>query len=168
MQTSALKSKLSVTPERKENLEGFKLCRLRPVALGGRLFFCEVQALFFFSFFFKVPILGAGSGPSSTESHLHGVTAAGPHWPRLSLQPPPHPRWLPGSILGLHIGFVPLTGVSLRPGILPEFLASHVYVLDVPLLFACKTLTLLPFWTIFSTFTLEFALLLFPSSRLFH
>ena len=42
MQTSALKSKLSVMPERKETLEGFKLCRMRRVTLGGRLFFREV------------------------------------------------------------------------------------------------------------------------------
>lgn len=141
MQTSALKSKLSVMPERKETLEGFKLCRMRRVTLGGRLFFREVQALLFF-FFFKVPILGAGSGPSSTECHLHGVTAAGPHWPRLSLKPPPHPCWLPGSILGLHVRLHAAHGSVPPSRILPEFLAFHVCALDVPLLFACKTLTL--------------------------
>ena len=52
MQTSALQSKLSVTPERKENLEGLKLCRRRPVPLGGRLFFSAVQALLFRLFVF--------------------------------------------------------------------------------------------------------------------
>lgn len=96
MQTSALKSKLSVTPERKENLDGFKLCRRRPVTLvgGGRAggsFSVKSRHCFFVCLFFKVPIPGAGFGPSSTESHLLGVTAAGPHWPRLSLKRPPHP-----------------------------------------------------------------------------
>lgn len=164
MQTSALKSKLSVTPERKENLEGFKLCRMRLVTLGGWLIFCEVQALLSF---FKVPILGAGLGllaqnPICTGSRpwstlAKALSAAAPPSP---LAPWLHP-WAPH-------GFMPLTGVPVRPGILPELLASHAYVLDVPLLFACKTLTLSRFWTIFSTFTVEFALLLFPSSRLFY
>lgn len=134
MQTSALKSKLSVTPERKENLEGFKLCRMRPVTLGGRLIFCEVQALLSF---FKVPILGAGLGllaqnPICTGSRPWSTLAK----PLCSRPPiPAGSRLHPGA---LH-GFMPLTGVPVRPGILPELLASHAYVLDVPLLFACKT-----------------------------
>ena len=100
--------------------------------------------------FFKVPILGAGSGGLKRGTPLRGVTAPGPHCPRLSL------KWhLLSSLappLGSKSGLMLLPGIPLPPGILPESLASRVYISDVSMLFACKTLTLLSFWTNFSTF----------------
>lgn len=88
--------KLSVTPERKENLKGFKLCWMRPVTLGGRLFYCDVQALLFSRF----PSWELGLGPPARNLSAWGHSP----WSTLSKAlSEVAPSQLPGSIPGLQV-----------------------------------------------------------------